>query len=249
MLVSKAGYEIPYVYEGKGNEKKIVIICHGFGSSKESPTAVTMAEKLNDAGIGAVRFDFPSHGESKADSSFFRIENCMDDLASVEQMIADRYPDAEILYFSSSFGGFINLLYISERPHRGRKSFLRCAAADMPGIVRGWLTEEDKKKMFEDGYLVLDEDYDRPLKVVKEFAEDLEKIDLFRDFRPDGTELLMIHGTEDETAPYADALRFSEKFGIELISVEGADHRFTPEGAMDRVRSCAVDFFKGINII
>lgn len=244
MLVSKAGYEIPYVYEGNGDEKKIVIISHGFGSSKESPTAVTMAKKLTEAGMGAVRFDFPSHGESTADSSFFRVDNCIDDLASVEQMIAEKYPEAEISYFSSSFGGFINLLYLSRRAHRGKKSFLRCAAADMPGIVRGWLTEEDRKKLYEDGYLVLDEDYDRPLKVVKEFAEDLEKIDLFRDFTADGTGLLMIHGTEDETAPYADALRFSNKFGIELISVEGADHRFTPEGAMDRVRACAVDFFK-----
>lgn len=243
MLVSKAGYEIPYVYEGNGDEKQIVIICHGFGSSKESPTAVSMAEKLNEAGIGAVRFDFPAHGESPAEGEFFRVENCINDLASVEEMVSERYPSAEISYFSSSFGAFINLLYISGRPHRGRKSFLRCAAVDMPGIVKGWLTDEDMRKLTEDGYLILDEDYERPLKVVKEFADDLEKTDLFGNFKADNCRLLMIHGTEDETAPYADASRFARMYGIELISVEGSDHRFTPEGAMDRVRACAVDFF------
>ena len=246
MLVSKQGYEIPYVFEGKGDEKKIVIISHGFGSSKESPTAVSAAAKFNEAGIGAVRYDHPAHGDSPVDGEYFRIENCLKDLETVENMVAERFPDAEISYFSSSFGAFINLLYISTRAHKGVRSFLRCAAVDMPGIIRGWMSEEDIKEMDEKGYLIIDEDYVRPLKIVKGFCEDLEMINLFEGFKAEGTELLMIHGTADETAPYEDARRFADTYGIKMIDVEGSDHRFTPEGAMDIVRNEALKF---INII
>lgn len=246
MLVSKQGYEIPYIYEGKGNEKKIVIISHGFGSSKESPTAVTAAARFNEAGIGAVRYDHPAHGDSPVDGEYFRIENCLNDLESVENMVAERFPDAEISYFSSSFGAFINLIYISTRSHRGTRSYLRCAAVDMPGIIRGWMSEEDIKEMDEKGYLVIDEDYVRPLKIVKGFCEDLEMIDLYKGFESKGTKLLMIHGTDDETAPYEDSKAFAQLYGIDLISVEGADHRFTPEGAMDIVREEAVRFINKI---
>lgn len=242
--------EIPYVFEGNGDEKLIVIISHGFGSSKNSNTAVTVAEKLRSAGIGAVRYDFPAHGESEVDGDEFIMKNCVDDLERIENMVAEKYPNAEIAYFSSSFGAFTNLIYLSTRKHRGTKSFLRCSAVDMPGIVRDWLTEEDMENMVKDGYLIIEEDYDRPLKVTLELYEDLQKINLFAcdkvsdgGFPSAGTKLRMIHGTADDTAPYPDAVRFSEQYGIELISVEGADHSFTSEGAMDIVRQKALEFF------
>lgn len=242
--------EIPYVFEGNGDEKLIVIISHGFGSSKKSTTAVSVAEKLNSMGIGAVRYDFPAHGESAVDGDEFRMKNCVDDLERIENMVAEKYPDAEIAYFSSSFGAFTNLIYLSTRKHRGTKSFLRCSAVDMPGIVRDWLSEEDMKEMKENGYLIIDEDYDRPLKVTMGFYEDLQEINLFElageegeGFPSGGTELRMIHGTADDTAPYPDAVKFAEMYGIKLISVEGSDHGFTPDGAMDIVRAKAAEFF------
>ncbi len=41
-------------------------------------------------------------------------------------------PGARVVYFSSSFGAYLNLIYLSTRPHRGTRSFLRSAAVEMP---------------------------------------------------------------------------------------------------------------------
>ena len=245
-LISKQGYEIPYVFEGSGDEDLLVIISHGFGSSKESTTATTVAEKLKNGGIASVRYDFPAHGESPAEGEDFRIENCLKDLQSVEEMVRECFPEKTIGYFSSSFGAFINLLYLSSRKPTGKMSFLRCSAVDMPGIVDRWMEDEDLlQEMKDKGYVVADEGYVKPLHVYREFWDALKKIDLFRDFRkPEGMVLRMIHGTADETAPFTDAAAFAEKFGISLIPVEGADHSFTVNNAMDIVRAKALEFYK-----
>lgn len=244
--MSKQGYEIPYVYEGTGAEDILVIISHGFGSSKESTTATTVAEKLKTGGIASVRYDFPAHGESPADGTRFRIENCLNDLQSVEEMVKEAFPGKTLGYFSSSFGAFINLLYLTRKEPSGKMSFLRCSAVDMPGIVDRWMEDEALlKEMKENGFVVADEGYAKPLHVYKEFWDDLKEIDLFRDFsKPEGMALRMIHGTKDETAPFADAAAFAEQFGIGLIPVEGADHSFTVNNAMDIVRAEALEFFK-----
>lgn len=245
-LFSKQGYEIPYVYEGTGEEELLVIISHGFGSSKESTTATTVAKKLSEGGIASIRYDFPAHGESPAEGKDFRIENCLNDLERVEEMARERFPEKTIGYFSSSYGAFINLLYLTKRKPSGKMSFLRCSAVDMPGIVDRWMEDDALlKEMEEKGYVVADEGYVKPLHVYRAFWEDLKKVDLMKGFRrPESVKMRMIHGTADETAPYPDAKAFSERFGIELIPVEGADHSFTVNDAMDIVRAEALRFYK-----
>ena len=42
---------IPYIANIKGDEKQVVIILHGFDSSKDSPTAKMMLEELPKVGI------------------------------------------------------------------------------------------------------------------------------------------------------------------------------------------------------
>jgi hypothetical protein len=37
--------------------------------------------------------------------------------------------------------------------------------------------------------------------------------------------IVIIHGTDDETVPYANSCEFAEVAGLRLITVEGGDHR------------------------
>ena len=43
---SKHGYEIPYYIDIPTEAKRVIIISHGFGSSKDSPTAQMMLKGL-----------------------------------------------------------------------------------------------------------------------------------------------------------------------------------------------------------
>ena len=56
------------------NHKKIIIISHGFGSSINSPTAQMALQVFPSAGMGAVAFDFPGHGDSEAYNDHRRSE-------------------------------------------------------------------------------------------------------------------------------------------------------------------------------
>lgn len=237
------GYSIPCAGALSGKEKRVVLFCHGLGSSKESPTVLTVSPVLREQGIGTFAFDFPGHGESPADGERFRVENCVNDLAAVEAHVRSLCPGAEIGYFASSFGAYINLIYLSTRAPAGRSSFLRCAAVDMAGIMKRNTTREHEAQLEVQGYVVLDGDYARPLKITRGFLEDLSAYDVFRLYRPGTARLEMIHGTADETAPLADARRFANHAGAELLEVEGADHRFLIPGGMERVADAALRFF------
>jgi len=43
----------------------VVVVAHGWGSSKESPRNVAVAEALRDRGVAAFLFDFTGHGDSE----------------------------------------------------------------------------------------------------------------------------------------------------------------------------------------
>jgi len=237
------GYDIPCLNNLSGGERMVVIISHGFGSSKESPTAQAIATVLPEHGIGTYSFDFPAHGDSPVDGEQLRISNCLNDLAAVEANVCELMPEADIAYFSSSFGAYINLLYLATCPHKGRKSFLRCAAVDMPRLFRNGTLPEHYAQLDEQGYIIMDFNYMRPLKITRKFYDDLEAHDLFKLCWLDMAELAMIHGDADEIVSVADARRFAKQFGARLTEVKGADHRFMIRGGMELVIDEAVQFF------
>ena len=58
--IRRDSYDIPYRME-KGSGDKVVIVAHGFASSKESPTVEMLAKELPEKGIGVAALDFPAH--------------------------------------------------------------------------------------------------------------------------------------------------------------------------------------------
>jgi len=244
IIAGQNGYDIPCINNLIADAKLAVIISHGFGSSKESQTAQTITKALAKYGIGTFSYDFPAHGDSPVDGDMFRIGNCISDLTAVEAHVRKMMPKVEIAYFSSSFGAYINIIYLASCKHAGRKSFLRCAAVDMPCIFRRDTTPEQYALLNNQGFVMLDKCYVRPLKITREFLHDLNNYDVFKLYHPGMTKIAMIHGTADITAPIDDARRFAKKFGLELTEVAGADHRFLIPGGMDQVVGTAVNFFK-----
>lgn len=237
-------YDISCLNNVSGDEKAVVIISHGFGSSKGSPTALALMERLPAHGIGVFSYDFPGHGESPADGEMFRIENCLKDLASVEAHVSSLAPDGEIMYFSSSFGAYINLLYLALQQHAGTKSFLRAAAVSMPKIFKDAETPEYAEQLKNQGFIILGSDSPRPLKIPKEFCDDLEAHDVFDLYKPGRTKIAMIHGDADETAPFEDAKGFAAKYGAEFTVVKGGFHNLMESGQLDLVLETAIRFFQ-----
>ena len=83
--IRRDSYDIPYRME-KGSGDKVVIVAHGFASSKESPTVEMLAKELPEKGIGVAALDFPAHGESPVDGEFLTVKNCVRDLGDMEAL-------------------------------------------------------------------------------------------------------------------------------------------------------------------
>ncbi len=232
-------YDIPCFFDCSG-KALAVILCHGFGSSSESPTNILFSETLRENGVSFCRFDWPTHGKSSAPPGSLRIANCLNDLASVEAELCRRLPEAEIAYFGSSFGAYLILLYLATRPHKGKKAFLRSAAVDMPGIFS---RETPPPELEKDGAFWLDRNDQRPIFITQGFLDDLAAHDVFRLYPAGQAELMMIHGEADSTADPAASRRFAAEKGARLILLPGAEHRLMEAGNPERVCREALHFF------
>lgn len=241
-ISGKKGYEIPCIRSLSGVEKKAVIVSHGFGSSKESPTASMLLEHLPEAGIGVFAFDFPAHGESPVDGEHLTVSDCLQSLFAAETELQAAVPEAEICYFGSSFGAYITLLYLSSGKGKGRKAFLRSAAVEMPLLLRQ-MTVSKHDILEKQGWFTFDCDYVRPLKLTQTFFDELERCDVFETYQKNMAELMMVHGSRDETASPQAARRFAEKAGAELVMLSGGDHRLSLEGMPETVLELARTFF------
>lgn len=238
-------HQIACVEEIPHDARGIAIAVHGFTSSKESPTVQLLLKKLPAAGIGVAGIDLPSHGTEASYEEELRLCACLDSLALVEEDLVKRYPDADIYYFGSSFGAYVTALYISTRPHKGRKAFFRSAAVNMPSLfLKDSLTEEDEelmKELKEKGYFMQGFSLGRPVKITQGFMDDLAGNDLFEKFDPGRFgphRIAMAHGSMDPVIDPVRAGQFAAKFGIEETVFEGEGHSLcndpsTPEKVAD----------------
>ena len=243
MISGTNGYGIPCLYEVDGREETVCIVSHGFGSSKESVTAQMLLRALPKRGIGVLAFDFPAHGDSPVNGEMLRIATCVQDLEAAERRARSLAPKANMVYFSSSFGAYVNFQYLALGKGKGEKSFFRSAAVNMPDLFVS-PTEEERARLERDGSLML-EGYTRPIKLTTDFLEDLAGHDLFQCSPPRGTELCMVHGEQDQTILLAHARRFAMQFHIPLTVVPGGDHSLSIPGAPEQVLQLATDFFEG----
>lgn len=241
-LQSRQGYVIPCVSHWQG-EKRVLIVCHGFGSSKESPMIQALNREMPRHGVGVVSFDFPSHGESPVWQEGLRVPYCMEDLAVVEEFVKETDPTVELGYFGSSFGAYITLLYLSLCPHAGKKAFLRSSAVGMPGLVDTWVDEKAREALSRQGYFVPDYDYVREMRVTPAFLEDLARYDVFQRYRPGEAALYMVHGARDSVAPPAAAERFARQFGAALRMLPRGEHNLMGEGELEQVLAFAISVF------
>lgn len=239
-LKSKHGYDIPTQAIWAG-EERVVIACHGFGSSKESPMIQALNRTLPPKGCGVVSFDFPAHGESPVWE--LRVPYCIDDLAAVEAYVRAQHPQAKIGYFGSSFGAYITLLYLSQAEVHGDRAFLRSAAVAMPALVDTWVDQRAREDMARQGYFVPDYDYVREIRVTPAFLRDLEDYDVFARYRAGTAALSMVHGGQDSVAPYPAAQSFAAAAGADFHTIPQGEHNLMGEGELDQVLAWSSAFF------
>lgn len=230
VIEKENGQCIPCIADIPDNCTKIVILIHGLSSSKESENASYMMKYFAEKGMGAIAYDQPGHGAEDAANESLLLKNCLGSLSSVEKYLTENYPDAEICYFASSFGGYVLGIYLARKLNSGRKAFMRCAAVIFPQMIVGDVHAEPDPEAMKflntQGYIdaVVD---GQNVRFLKEFLEELKAnsmIDIYNEALPENAEFLFVHGEKDPVVPVNAVKAFAEKHGYPIVIIPDEGH-------------------------
>ena len=221
----------------EGAERRpLVILLHGFTSSKDRPHNLLAAAAMREAGCDTLRFDLYGHGESGGEfrkHTLYRwISNTM---AVIDYVRGLGYTE---LYLSGhSQGGLAAALTAGMEADRIRGLILRAPAFMIPECARtgSMLGTEFDPDHIPDSVptiknLELDGNYIRVAQMIR--AEDAA--DRFRN------PVLILHGSEDDLVPPADSRRMAERYqNCELAVIAGETHHFdrNPERMREIIRN------------
>lgn len=234
-IQSKNNYQIPFKESVPENAKIIFIAMHGFCGDKESGCITLLEAAANKDGMGLIKFDWPAHGESADDGTNLRLTNCLSDLETIVQYTKQKYPNAKLVAFGTSFGGYLTLLYNSTHQDFDY-TFLRSPAIQMYNVLTNTIMgESHKKALREEGYF--DYGFEKMIKITNSFIDDLKQNDILQIYQNIGTinNTTIIHGTIDDLVPFSDSEEFAKNHNIILEPVVGADHRYKKAGELDQV--------------
>ncbi|KAI3714558.1 hypothetical protein L6452_21514 [Arctium lappa] len=223
---------------------EIVILCHGFQSTKDSNTVVNLVSALEKEGISAFRFDFAGNGESEGSFQYGNYRREADDLRSVIQHFhgVNRVTRAIL---GHSKGGNVVLLYASKY-HDVKHVINVCGRYNTKGGVEERLGKGFLQKVKQDGFIDVKANTGVVLyRVTEESLMDRLNTNMHeaclqidKDCR-----VLTVHGSDDSTVPVEEALEFAKVIpNHKLHIIEGANHGFTKHRA--ELASVVMSFIK-----
>lgn len=224
------------------NIENVVLILHGFGSSKDLKSNTKFGERLISKynGYAALAFDFPCHGNDARKK--LSVEECLTYLQLVIHYAKNTLNAKNIYAYGTSFGGYLTLKYISEQGNPFLKIALRAPAIQIYHSLMNRLSEEERKKLAKGREILWG--FDRQMKISQTFFNELAKSDITQnDYLDYADQILILHGTADEMVALHTSQQFADKNVIELIPIEGADHAFSNPQLMDITIGKIVDFF------
>ncbi|KAI3862080.1 hypothetical protein MKW92_018652 [Papaver armeniacum] len=228
IVKNKSGENIVGILHETGSTK-IVILCHGFQSSKDSRINKNLAEVLTKQGISAFRFDFSGNGESEGTFQYGNYIKEADDLHSVVMHFVGlkRVVGAIV---GHSKGGDVVLVYASKY-HDVPTVVNLSGRYNMERGIAERLGKDYMEIIEKDGFIdVKDKEGNVQYRVTKESL--LERLSTKMDalcllFGKD-CRVLTVHGSADEIIPVEDAFEFDKVIANhKLHIVEGADHCYT----------------------
>ena len=230
-------------YNDLSSVKKAVIFNTGFAGHKDNNAAKVFSEKLlsKHRDVMVLVFNWPAHGDDVKKK--LNLEDCSTYLKLVINELRTRYSIDQLYSYATSFGGYLILKYISEYGNPFRKIALRCPAIDMYSVLTNTIMQQDEYDRILKGKDV-QVGFSRKIVVSKSLLDDLKANDIReRDYLDYADDMLILHGTKDEVAPYDDSLDFAEQNLIEFITVENADHRFQNPAHMSLANKLVMEFF------
>lgn len=210
----------------------------GFTSHRRREKAVYFARQVARRGEAFASLDFTGHGESEGELKSLTLTRNLRDLER-GLGFAERAagPFSATVLIGSSMGGLTALWYAARHQDRVAALVLIAPAFEMAGRMLLSLGAAKARRWREQGVLRMETQY-AEFDLEYGFVEDESHYPTGQLIEKLATPTLIFHGTEDELVPHHLSLSFARrKPGVELVLVEGGDHRLTDhkEGLFERM--------------
>lgn len=199
---NKKGLTLSAIYEEQDKSAPVVILCHGFGSSKDSESTTSLSRKLLNAGLSVYRFDFSGAGEAEGTIKDRTPLQGLDDLkVAVKNLGKENFAIC-----GSSYGGWVSIAYAKENP---------ILALGLKCPVSSWAPEDQPTGQSNE---ILED-----IPGVKE----VENYDLYSGAKDISAAVLIVHGSVDDVVPLAQSQKLLKSLSSKekkLEIIPGAGH-------------------------
>ena len=239
MFITDNGIRLSFILERpEGTEPcPLVILLHGFTSTRDRPHNILAAEAMHAAGFATIRMDLYGHGESGGEFRKHTLRKWLSNVAAMTAYARALDFVTDLWLSGHSQGGLVAALAAGMEPDRIRGLILRAPAFMIPqGAREGCLLgNRFDPEHIPDSFpvikgLTLDGEYLRTAQSVH--AE--EAVDRFKG------PVLILHGDEDDTVPVRDSVKAAERYAqCELEVLHGETHHFDrhPDEMVRLIRS------------
>lgn len=219
----------------------VVILMHGFNSSKNMPLLRDIADKLEENGIATVRFDFNGHGQSYGRFEDMTIPNEIEDASKVYEYVSHLPNVTSISLSGHSQGGVVASMLAGELGTDKIKSVVLLAPAS---ILRDMAAHGDLFGVkYDTDYLPPYVDIPGCCRVGQDYVETAKNLPIYETAARYKGKVLIIHGMADDLVPYSYGVEYDKIYtNSELKLLPGLNHNFV--GNEDTVAEETADFVK-----
>ncbi|CAN1805491.1 Putative uncharacterized protein YDL057W [Linum perenne] len=243
MIPNKHGEKLVGMLHDCGS-KEVVVLCHGFQSSKDCRTMSNLAAQLEKEGISAFRFDFSGNGESEGSFAYGNYKREADDLRSVIEHLEGESRAVSVI-LGHSKGGDVVLLYASK--YHDIKNVVNVSGRyDLNRGIEERLGRDFLERIKKEGFIdVKNQAGEVKFRVTEADLIDRLDTDMHKACQQidQNCSVLTIHGSKDEIIPVEDALEFAKIIpNHKLHILEGADHGYSSH--QPELASVVIEFVK-----
>jgi uncharacterized protein len=209
-----------------GLSAPVIILCHGFTTSKDGSTNTQLETIFNNHKIATFRFDFFGHGESEGDFENITISEAVNDILKAIKYLKDK-GFSKLGLVGSSFGGISSIIAASKT----KDLFvlvLKSPVSDYYEVETKRKTKKELKEWKTKGFIFHKNSKGEERRLNYSFFDDFKNNNAYEAAKKIKIPTLIVHGDEDKTVPIEQSKKAAsiiENCKLEIII--GADHKYS----------------------
>lgn len=229
----------------------MAIIMHGFSASKDGELLKNIADDLEKAGIGSIRFDFNGHGDSEGRFEDMTVLNEISDARHVYDYLkseaSNRNSITSLSLVGHSQGGVVASMLAGEIAKEQGSSAIQSVVLLAPAgnIADGLIGSNFFSFQFDTEQLPEVVELPSGLRIGREYFRTAYNLPIYDTAKQYTGPVSIIQGTADDVVPERYSRRFERAYGdkqAELHILDGYDHEFTQN--RQAVAQMVTDFIK-----